>query len=116
LILKSGTLNPKQLSIIRILSLLFIDRLEFPTIVDYAMSVNESSISCIIPVYNGERYLREAIDSILTQTYRSLEVIVAVPVSVTIPILSTIIFYGRRSLLSVPKGCSRLQVIMLDDG
>jgi cellulose synthase/poly-beta-1,6-N-acetylglucosamine synthase-like glycosyltransferase len=70
------------------------------------MSVNESSISCIIPVYNGERYLREAIDSILTQTYRSLEVIVVVPVSVTIPILITIIFYGRRSLLSVPKRCS----------
>jgi len=58
------------------------------------MSVNESSISCIIPVYNGERYLREAIDSILTQTYRSLEVIVVVPVSVTIPILIAIFFTG----------------------
>ena len=34
-------------------------------------------VSCIIPVYNGERYLREAIDSILAQTYRSLEIIVA---------------------------------------
>lgn len=33
-------------------------------------------ISCIIPVYNGERYLREAIDSILAQTYRPLEIIV----------------------------------------
>jgi glycosyltransferase involved in cell wall biosynthesis len=33
-------------------------------------------ISCIIPVYNGERYLGEAIDSILAQTYRPIEVIV----------------------------------------
>jgi len=34
-------------------------------------------ISCIVPVYNGERYLRQALDSILTQTYRPLEIIVA---------------------------------------
>jgi len=34
-------------------------------------------ISCIVPVYNGERYLREAIDSILVQTYRPLQIIVA---------------------------------------
>ena len=34
-------------------------------------------ISCIIPAYNGERYLREALDSIVGQTYRPLEIIVA---------------------------------------
>jgi glycosyltransferase involved in cell wall biosynthesis len=33
-------------------------------------------VSCIVPVYNGERYLAEALESILGQTYRSLEVIV----------------------------------------
>ena len=33
-------------------------------------------VSVIIPVHNGEPYLREAIDSILAQTYRPLEVIV----------------------------------------
>ena len=33
-------------------------------------------VSCIIPVFNGERYLAEAIDSILAQTWRTLEVIV----------------------------------------
>src|SRR3954470_445502 len=35
-------------------------------------------ISVIIPVYNGERYLAEAIESILGQTYQPLEVIVMV--------------------------------------
>jgi len=34
-------------------------------------------ISCIVPVYNGERYLRETLDSIFSQTYRPLEIIVA---------------------------------------
>jgi glycosyltransferase involved in cell wall biosynthesis len=33
-------------------------------------------VSCIVPVFNGERYLAEALDSILAQTYRPLEVIV----------------------------------------
>ena len=36
----------------------------------------DALISCIIPAYNGERYLREAIDGILSQTYRPLEIIV----------------------------------------
>ena len=34
-------------------------------------------VSCIIPVFNGKRYLREALDSILAQTYRPMEIIVA---------------------------------------
>ncbi len=34
-------------------------------------------ISCIVPVFNGERYLSEALESILQQTYRPLEIIVA---------------------------------------
>lgn len=33
-------------------------------------------ISCIVPVFNGERYVREAVDSILAQTHRPLEIIV----------------------------------------
>ena len=34
-------------------------------------------ISCIVPVYNGERYLGEAIESILRQSYRPIEIIIA---------------------------------------
>ena len=34
-------------------------------------------ISCIVPVYNGERYLGEAIESILKQSYRPTEIIIA---------------------------------------
>jgi len=33
-------------------------------------------ISCIMPVFNGERYLAEALDSVVAQTYRPLEIIV----------------------------------------
>ena len=33
-------------------------------------------ISCIVPVFNGERFLSEALDSIFDQTYRPVEVIV----------------------------------------
>jgi glycogen(starch) synthase len=33
-------------------------------------------ISCIVPVFNGERYLAEALDSIIAQSYRPLEIIV----------------------------------------
>jgi glycosyltransferase involved in cell wall biosynthesis len=33
-------------------------------------------ISCIVPTYNMERYIEEALDSILAQTYRPFEIIV----------------------------------------
>ena len=33
-------------------------------------------VSIVIPVYNGENYLREAVDSALAQTYENIEVIV----------------------------------------
>jgi glycosyltransferase involved in cell wall biosynthesis len=39
--------------------------------------MDPSLISCIVPVFNGERYLAEALNSIMAQTYKPLEVIVA---------------------------------------
>ena len=33
-------------------------------------------ISVIMSVYNGEEYLREAIDSVLAQTYPNIEILV----------------------------------------
>jgi glycosyltransferase involved in cell wall biosynthesis len=34
-------------------------------------------VSCIIPVFNGERYLEETLQSVLAQTHRPLQIIVA---------------------------------------
>ena len=33
-------------------------------------------ISIVLPVYNGEKYLRESIDSILSQTYQNWELLI----------------------------------------
>jgi len=38
--------------------------------------VSAFDISCIVPVYNGERFLAEALDSILAQTHQPGEIIV----------------------------------------
>ena len=37
---------------------------------------NEPLVSIIIPVYNGANFMREAIDSALSQTYKNIEIIV----------------------------------------
>ncbi|MGH7717712.1 MAG: glycosyltransferase family A protein [Gemmatimonadaceae bacterium] len=33
-------------------------------------------ITCIVPTHNGERYIKEALDSVLAQTYRPIEIVV----------------------------------------
>jgi glycosyltransferase involved in cell wall biosynthesis len=43
---------------------------------DADAAVNAPLISCIVPVFNGERFLGEALDSILAQTHRPREIIV----------------------------------------
>ena len=39
--------------------------------------MNGPLISCIVPAFNGERYLRQTLDSILAQGYQHIEIIVA---------------------------------------
>ena len=38
--------------------------------------MSPSLVTCIVPVFNGERFLAEALDSILKQSYRPIEIIV----------------------------------------
>lgn len=40
------------------------------------MSFNQPFVSILMPVYNGEKYLKKAIDSILNQTYTNYEFII----------------------------------------
>lgn len=40
------------------------------------MTNNKPTVTVLMPVYNGEKYLREAIDSILGQTYRDYEFVI----------------------------------------
>src|SRR5512143_3730544 len=37
---------------------------------------SEPLVSVVMPVYNGARYLRQALESALAQTYRPLEIVV----------------------------------------
>lgn len=38
--------------------------------------MKNSKVSVIMPVYNGEKYITEAIESVPSQTYRNFEVII----------------------------------------
>jgi len=40
------------------------------------MTINSKLVSVIMPVYNGEKFLAEAIDSLLNQTYQNWELVV----------------------------------------
>ena len=42
------------------------------------MSGNSPLVSIVVPVYNGERFLRASLDSILAQRYRPIDVLVMV--------------------------------------
>ena len=50
--------------------------MRIPVGIEQGAGSNLPLVSIVIPVYNGSRYLREAIDSALNQTYQNREVIV----------------------------------------
>ena len=39
-------------------------------------NIESPKISVVMPVHNGERFFREAVDSILNQTYKDFEFII----------------------------------------
>jgi len=41
-----------------------------------ALCAQPPIVTVLLPVYNGERYLREAVESILTQTLESFELLI----------------------------------------
>ena len=41
----------------------------------YGVTMDEIKVSVIVPVYNGEIYLEECMESILSQSYQNIEVI-----------------------------------------
>jgi glycosyltransferase involved in cell wall biosynthesis len=43
----------------------------------YEMGINKPRVSIGLPVFNGEKYLAEALDSILAQTYANFELIIS---------------------------------------
>ena len=40
------------------------------------MEKSNPLVSVVIPVHNGEKYIKESIDSCLNQTYKNIEIIV----------------------------------------
>ena len=40
------------------------------------VSMNESLVTAIIPVYNGEDFIKQAIETVLFQTYKNVEIVI----------------------------------------
>ena len=45
--------------------------------------MKKPKVTIVIPVYNGEKYVKEAIDSALNQTYKNIEILVITAQQIT---------------------------------
>jgi len=72
-------------------------------------------ISVIMPVYNGEEFLKEAIESILNQTYRDFEFIIAYDESSDISLEIIKYYQNIDSRIVLSTGCGRGLVNALND-
>ena len=61
---------------------------------------NLPNVSVVMSVYNGERYLKEAIDSVLSQSYKDFEFIIINDGSVdnSLQIINTYIDYSKDDI------------------
>ena len=68
-----------------------------------------------MPVYNGEEFLKEAIESILNQTYRDFEFIIAYDESSDISLEIIKYYQNIDSRIVLSTGCGRGLVNALND-
>ena len=80
------------------------------------MNSNESMISIVLPVYNGERYLKKSIESCLNQSYRNWELLIIDDGSTDrsaeiakeyVQIDSRVHYYRNEHNLKLPKTLNR---------
>jgi len=68
------------------------------------MNMMNNKISVVIPVYNGEAFISDAIQSVLKQTVRPYEVIVVNDGSVDGTAEKLALFGTRITVISIPNG------------
>lgn len=72
--------------------------------------MEQSLVSVVIPVYNGKRFLRQAIDSVLGQTHSQVEVI-AIDDGSTDKSAESLAEYGNRIQLHRQSNCGNVGIV-----
>ncbi len=78
--------------------------------------MNNSLVSIVLPIYNGEKYMRQSIESVINQTYKNWELIIIDDCSSdNTPIIAKeyaekdnrIRYYRNETNLKLPRGLNR---------